>query len=82
MNLHIDKHVPVRGGLLLFTRSVVSVSLWLWTAARQASKAATISQNLLKLLSIELMMSSSHLILCHPLLPLPSILSSISVFSD
>lgn len=34
MNLHIDKHVPVRGGLLLFTRSVVSVSLWLWTAAK------------------------------------------------
>ena len=82
MNLHIDKHVPVRGGLLLFTRSVVSVSLWLWTAARQASKAATISQNLLKLLSIELMMSSSHLILCHPLLLLPSIFPSITVFSN
>ena len=82
MNLHIDKHVPVRGGLLLFTRSVVSVSLWLWTAARQASKAATISQNLLKLLSIELMMSSSHLILCHLLLLLPSVVPSMKVFSS
>ena len=81
MNLHIDKHVPVRGGLLLFTRSVVSVSLWLWTAACQASKAATISQNLLKLLSIELMMSSSHLILCHLLL-LPSVVPSMKVFSS
>ena len=82
MNLHIDKHVPVRGGLLLFTRSVVSVSLWLWTAACQASKAATISQNLLKLLSIELMMSSSHLILCHLLLLLPSVVPSMKVFSS
>ena len=52
-----------------------------WTAARQASLSFTISQNLLKLMSIESVMPSSHLILCHPLL-LPSIFPSIGVFSN
>jgi len=42
----------------------------------------TISWNLLKLMSNELMMPSNHLILCHPLLPLPSIFPSISIFSN
>ena len=53
-----------------------------WTAARQASLSSTVSQSLLKLLSIELMMPSNHLILCHPLLLLPSIFPSIRVFSN
>ena len=53
-----------------------------WTAARQASLSITNSRSLLKLTSIELMMPSNHLILCHPLLLLPSILPSISVFSN
>ena len=52
-----------------------------WTAARQASLSFTISQSLLKLMSTELMMPSNHLILCHPLLLLPSIFPSIRVFS-
>ena len=52
------------------------------TAARQASLSFTISQNLLKLMSIESMMPPSHLILCHPLLLLPSIFLSIWVFSS
>ena len=52
-----------------------------WTAARQASLSFTISQSLLKLMSIELVMPSNHLILCHPLLLLPSIFPSIRVFS-
>ena len=52
-----------------------------WTAARQASLSITSSQSLLKLMSIESVMPSSHLILCHPLL-LPSIFPSIRVFSD
>ena len=52
-----------------------------WTAARQASLPFTISQSLLKLMSIELVMPSNHLILCHPLLP-PSIFPSIQVFSN
>ena len=53
-----------------------------WTAARQASLAFTISQSLLKLMSIELVMPSNHLILCCPLLLLPSIFPSIRVFSN
>ena len=52
-----------------------------WTAARQASLSITNSQSLLKLMSIELVMPSSHLILCHPLLP-PSVFPSIRVFSN
>ena len=53
-----------------------------WTAAHQASLSFTISQSLLKLMSIESVMSSSHLIFCHPLLLLPSIFPSIRVFSN
>ena len=53
-----------------------------WTAARQASLSITSSQSLLKLMSSELVMPSNHLILCHPLLLLPSILPSIRVFSN
>ena len=48
-----------------------------WTAAHQASLSITNSRSLLKLMSIELVMPSSHLILCCPLLLLPSIFSSI-----
>ena len=53
-----------------------------WTAAHQASLSITNSQSLLKLMSIELVMPSNHLILCHLLLLLPSIFPSIRVFSD
>ena len=53
-----------------------------WTAARQLSLPFTNSQSLLKLMSIELVMPSSHLILCRPLLLLPSIFLSIRVFSN
>ena len=53
-----------------------------WITARQASLSITNSWNLLKLMSIELLMPSSHLILCHPLLLLPPILPSIRVFSN
>ena len=52
-----------------------------WTAACQASLSFTISLSLLKLISTESMMPSNHLILCHPLLLLPSIFPSIRVFS-
>ena len=51
-----------------------------WTAARQASLFITNSQSLLKLMSIKSVMPSNHLILCHPLLLLPSIFTSIRVF--
>ena len=53
-----------------------------WTATRQASLTFIISWSLLKLMSIESVMPSNHLILCHPLLLLPSISPSIRVFSS
>ena len=53
-----------------------------WTAARQASMSITNSRSLLRLMSIELMMPSNHLILCCPLLLLPSIFPSIRIFSN
>ena len=53
-----------------------------WTAACQASLFITNSQSSLKLISIELVMPFNHLILCHPLLLLPSIFASIRVFSN
>ena len=53
-----------------------------WTAAHQASLSISNSQSLLKLMSIELVMPSNHLILCQPLLLLPSIFPSIRVFSS
>ena len=60
--------------------------LWLcatpWTAAHQSSLSTTNSQSLLKLMSIESVMPSNHLILCHPLLLPPSIFPSIRVFSS
>ena len=67
--------------------SVRSLShVWLfaapWTAACQASLSITNSRSLLELMSIELVMSSNHLILCFPLLLLPSIFPSIRVFSN
>ena len=53
-----------------------------WTAAHQVFLSITNSQSLLKLMSIEPVMPSNHLILCCPLLPAPSILPSIRVFSS
>ena len=66
--VHLDSHVR------LFATP--------WTAACQPSLSFTISQSLLKLMSIELMMPFSHLILCHPLLLLLSIFPSIRVSSN
>jgi len=51
-----------------------------WTAACQATLTFTVSQSVLRFMSIESVMSSKHLILCHPLLLLPSIFPSIRVF--
>ena len=64
-----------------FSCSVMSYSATPWTAARQASLSVTNSRSLLKLMSIESMMSSNHFILCPPLLLLPSILPSVRIFS-
>ena len=64
------------------SRSVVFDSATPWTAACQASLFITNSWSSLKLMSIKSVMSSSHFILCHPLLLLPSIPPSIKVFSN
>ena len=65
-------------------QSLIHVRLFAtpWTAACQASVSITNSWSLLKLMSIESVMPSSHLILCHPLLLPPSIFPSIRVFSN
>ena len=61
----------------------MSDSLWshAWTAALQASLSFTVSRSLLRFMSIESVMPSNHLILCHPLLLLPSIFPHIRIFS-
>ena len=65
-----------------FSHSVVSDSVTPWTAACPASLSITNSYSLLKFMSIESVMPSYHLILCRPLLLLPSIFPSIRVFSN
>ena len=71
-------------GQLSTVQSLSRVQLFAtpWTAAGQASLFITKSWSLLKLMSMELVMPSNHLILCHPLLLLPSIFPSIRVFSN
>ena len=74
-------------GYLSVTQSVqwlscVRLFVTPWTAAHQASLSITNSQRLPKLMSIELVMPSNHLTLCHPLLLLPSIFPNIRVFSN
>ena len=69
---------------VIFVQSLSRVWFFVtpWTTAHQASLSFTLSWSLLKLKSIELMMPSNHLILCHPLLLLPSIFPSIRVLSN
>ena len=91
LTLHLSSAVsmgsiPGWGNKILHVTSVQSLShvqlfATPWTAACQASLPITNSQTLLKLMSIELVMPSNHLILCHPLL-LPSFVLSIRIFSD
>ena len=80
-------HGILQASILQWVHSVQLLShVWLfaapWTAAQQASLSITSSWSLLKLMSIVSVMPSNHLILCHPLLFLPSICPSIRVFSD
>ena len=72
-------YVCIRSVQLL---SPVSLFATPWIIARQVSLSITNSWNLIKLMSIEMVMPSNHLIFCHPLLLLPSIFSSIRVFSN
>ena len=82
VHLGITHPCPVPGRVVV-VQSLSQVQLFAnpWTTACQASLSFTISQSLLKLMSIELVMPSNHLILCHPLLLLPSIFPSIRIFS-
>ena len=77
--LHI---LPKRGYSSVQSLSRVQLFATPWTAACQASLSTTNSQSLLKLMSIELVMSSNHLIFCHPLLLPPSIIPNIRIFSN
>ena len=82
----MDKRVVVHinHGIFSSVQLLSRVQLFVtpWTAACQTSLFITNSQTLLKLMSIESVMPSSHLILCHPLLLLPSIPPRIRVFSN
>ena len=73
-----------KGQLIVVVQSLSHVQLFVipWTSAHQASLSFTIYQSLLKLMSIESVMPSNHLILCHPSLFLPSIFPTIRVFSS
>ena len=75
--MHIIEHIVVVQSL-----SYVQLFATQWTAAIQASLLFTISLDLLRLMSIESVMPFNHLILCRPLLFLPSIFPSIRVFSS
>ena len=77
LDIHIHQFSSVH-----FSRSVVSDSATPWITARQASLSITNFWSSLRLMSIESVMPSSHLILCHPLLLLPPIPPSIRVFSN
>ena len=68
--------------LVIQSLSAVQLFVTLWTAARQASLSFTISWSSLRLMSIDSVMLSNPLIICHPLLLLPSIFPSIRVFSN
>ena len=71
-------------GIAIVFQSLSPVQLFVtpWTVARHASLSFTISWSLLKLISIESVMTSNHFVFCHPLLLLPSIFPSIRVFSN
>ena len=81
-----EREVRVEEKFYLFNsvQSLSHVQLFTtpWTAARQNSLSITNSQSLLKLMSVESVMPSNHLILCHPLLLPPSIFPTIRVFSN
>ena len=79
---HLVLIIPVVTFAVVQLLSCVQLFSSPWTAAHQASLSFSISLSLLKLMSVESVMPSNHLILCHPLLLLLSILPSIKVFSS
>ena len=81
-SISLESHLFFALSSVQFSRSVVSDSATPWIAARQASLSITNSRSSLRLTSIESVMPSSYLILCRPLLLLPPIPPSITVFSN
>ena len=81
-NRRVEKHSLSSQPSVQFSHSVMSNSATPWIAARQASLSITNSRSTPKLMSIESVMPSSHLVLCRPLLLLPPIPPSIRVFSN
>ena len=81
---NIQQHLSKKDIHFSSVRLLSRVQLFVipWTAVHQASLSITNSQRLLKLMSIESVIPSNHLIFCHPLLLLPSIFASIRVFSN
>ena len=79
-----DKCVEQYTVVVVVAQSLSHIRLFVtpWTAAHQASLSFTNTQSSLKLMSIESVMPSNHLVLCHPLLLLPSTFPSIRVFSN
>ena len=84
VSLRMELGQSASSGSVQFIQSLSRVQLCatLWTAAHQASLSSANSQSLLKLKSIELVMSSNHLILCCPLFLLPAIFPNIRIFSN
>ena len=84
LGFHMKKNELVRLPQFSSVQPLSRVRLFMtpWTAAQQASLSIANSQNLLKLMSIESVMPSNHLILCLPPLLLPSVFPSIRVFSN
>ena len=84
--MHFKRHIPLYLSLCIYQFSSVTQSCPAletpWTAARQASLSITNSRSLLKLISFGSVIPSNHLILCCPLLLLPSVFPSIRVFSN
>ena len=82
LNCKIQWQKTSDSGVVVQSLSRVCLFVSPWTAARQASLSFTISQSLLKLMSVESVTLPNHLILCHSLLLLHSIFPSIRVFSS
>ena len=83
--IHIYTHIYIYVDILIYFSSAAQLCptfVTPWTAACQASLFLTIFRSLLKPMSIQSVMPSNHLILCHPLLLLPSIFLSIRVLSN
>ena len=82
LSCHLKKQSQHRNWVSQFSCSVMSDSATPWTASRQASLSTPNSRSSPKPMSIESVMPSNHIILCHPLLLLPSIFPSIRIFSN